>query len=191
MKKYRLLKDLPFIKKWFVFEVPYTWSYYMIEKIARDEKIEDLIWDWIEEVEDKPTDKWNLKKWDEYYIIINCYTPKKVKVERDQRYENMLNSDNVYLTEKEADKEIQKIRALGRIKKYIHDNWLEFTPDWENDKEDKFYITMSAHWQDFEWTWNPWTITLWVPFYFNNLYKLDKVIEDCKSDLEILFHIES
>jgi hypothetical protein len=46
--------------------------------------------------------------------------------------------NNWFATEEEAEKELEKRKALARIKRYTIKNNMHFTPDWDNHEETKY-----------------------------------------------------
>lgn len=100
--------------------------------------------------------------------------------------------NNAFLTEKDARKELEKRKAIQRVLKWKYENGLDFEPDWENNNENKyllFYnynnynscskkICSNVHFQS----------KYYCPVgYFKTLEDVEKCIEECKEDLELIY----
>lgn len=107
VKKYKLLKDIPWCKAWTIFEVRknyiefWNWSFY--EK--------DLTPDWFEEIEDNFKD--NLKVWDyyvkEYSSWVCAYKSlKEIEVWQDTFIDGSNIKNTGYIIRKPTEEELKK-----------------------------------------------------------------------------------
>jgi hypothetical protein len=94
---------------------------------------------------------------------------------------------NYFLTREEAEKQAKKMKALYNIKKYIIDNGLYFEPDWSDGNQAKFSIVCDKGNFHFIVT-HDWNSPLQIG-YFKSKEDVEKVINTCKEDLEILFNL--
>ncbi len=97
--------------------------------------------------------------------------------------------NNAFLTEKDARKELEKRKAITRVMKWKHENGMNFEPDWEDYNEEKylpFYncnscskkICSNVHFES----------KYYCPVgYFKTLEDVEKCIEECKEDLELIY----
>lgn len=66
MKKYKLLKDLPFFKKWTIFLFDWTRAYEgwneeeVVHHPFNDCSFNDLLWEWYEEIRDEEIPKFKI-----------------------------------------------------------------------------------------------------------------------------------
>ncbi|MDY0143721.1 MAG: hypothetical protein RBR97_17690 [Bacteroidales bacterium] len=93
------------------------------------------------------------------------------------------NAGNGFFTKKEAEKELAKRQAIQRIKDYILENGMYWEPDWNDDNlkynfyyEDKVEIDYGIQCKRYS------------PIgYLESEEHAEKVLEDNKEDLEIIF----
>ncbi len=154
---------------------------------------------YIEEIkEKKPKSIWDIDEdnFEEYWYID---TGGAVSITKDidwcsnySEFENDRMNGNAFLTEKGARKELEKRKAIQRVLKWKHKNGLDFEPDWENNNENKyllFYnynnynscrkkICSNVHFQS----------KYYCPVgYFKTKKDVEKCIEECKEDLELIY----
>ncbi len=98
--------------------------------------------------------------------------------------------NNAFLTEEEAIKELEKRKAIQRVLKWKYENGLDFEPDWgENNNENK-YLLFYNH--------NPCSKKICSNVHFESKYycpvgyfrtkkDVEKCIEECKEDLELIY----
>lgn len=199
MKKYKLLKDLPRAKAG---EVAITEPAYIsdiwilkIHKWNEDEtKWMPLAYihitkvnEWLEEIPEKPKSVWDLKVWDEYYTIYK-YNICKMYVTDSKYFEvDYINPWHVFLTQKEAEQELEKRKAIQKIKKYCFENNIrnkDFKPHEHNytilydDLDKNFFI----EYYEVSYFIND----LW---YFKTYEDCKKIIDNCEADLKIIFNV--
>ena len=161
-----------------------------LEKIKELEK-------YIEEIKEKEETKniWEITEdnFKEYWYI---NTGGAVSINKDivwcsnySEFENDRMNGNAFLTEEEAIKELEKRKAIQRVLKWKYENGLDFEPDWENNNENKyllFYnynscskkICSNVHFES----------KYYCPVgYFKTKKDVEKCIEECKEDLELIY----
>jgi hypothetical protein len=96
---------------------------------------------------------------------------------------NIWNAGNGFFTKEEAQKELAKRQAIQRVKDYILENGMYWEPDWNDDNlkynfyyEDKVEIDYGIQCKRYS------------PIgYLESEEHAEKVLEDNKEDLEIIF----
>lgn len=144
---------------------------------------------YFEEVQEKPKSIWDLKHGDGYWHIGNGSVFSAFW--DDDGVDNYRRDAGFsFLTEQEANKELEKRKAFTRIKKYIHDNGLEFQPNWEDGNQMKYYIYYDHGDCKFKignWGHHQRADT---SFHMKNEEDAQKVIDNCGSELKIIIGIE-
>ena len=146
MKKYKLLKDLPFAKAGDEFGfyrgddrsmilTQKEWNKHMYEIDISD--IENFD-EWFEEIKDPESPK------EFFYVLINriasvSYLAFSFDEETKQEYRNIVEKhksvDNYFETKEEAEKYLEYLKAKAIIKQ----DTKGFKPNWEDKNEDKWY----------------------------------------------------
>lgn len=192
MKKYKLKKDLPTWKAGTIF---WIWEDECLYGLSEDNKpimvysaITLINFDllknseWFEEVEEEKS-IFELDYGDKYFYIDDFSEVKEAEVE-NETFENDLNYGNVFLTKEEAEKELRKREAIMKIKKYCWENDIEI----EYNREKSYIITYDFVREKFIYTYLPEIMPV-CPFYFNEIIKTERIIENCKKDLKIIFDV--
>ena len=97
---------------------------------------------------------------------------------------------NCFLTRKEAEKELEKRKAIQRVKKYIWENDLEFEPDWSDLNQLKYDIYYDFTEKRFYPNASD-EVRNYSPIgYFVDETDAHQVIYNCKDDLKIIFDID-
>ncbi len=101
----------------------------------------------------------------------------------------MFDTGNYYETKAEAEKALEKLQALARIRKYIRENDLGVVPDW-SDRNRAAYIYYSH--SDSEFLWEVyWYLSQETNIgYLKSSEACEQVIKDCKDDLLTYFGVE-
>lgn len=128
MKKYKLLKDLPFAKAGDIFkgELEYGTTVLFTEDYEnyKHKLSSDEFWDfdeWFEEVKE--------------YFTINTALLFVVRVNRESTIENLKSLGLLFKTEEEAKKYLEYLKAKEVIKQDTKD----FKPNWNDKYEEKYY----------------------------------------------------
>lgn len=131
MQKYKLLKDLPLAKagtivslnresrKKTYWQASIMWETGAIAYIPQSD-----IAEWLED-ERKPKSVWDLKDGDECYILSSDDRIFKAEGWYNDVIKNYINIWLVFLTEEEAEKELEKRKAIAKIKEYCWKNGIE------------------------------------------------------------------
>jgi len=138
----------------------------------------------IEQGEEKKS-IWNLEIKDKYWLITD---EGDVDFDQWESYTadiGRLNIGNIYLTKEEAEKALAKQKALTAIKKYMWSEGMEEV-DW-SDKDSIKYLINYSH-EDKKFETNSWSVRQHSTLpYFTSILDAQKVIDNCKSELETLF----
>ncbi len=94
-----------------------------------------------------------------------------------------------YPTEADCIKARDKMLALYRIKEYCNEQWGEFIPDWNNDRQYKWYLVYSHITEKYLGDCC-WYINAPFPIYIEKEEHCKEIIERFKDDLDILFDIK-
>ena len=120
---YELIKDIPTCKVGTQFKTTETWWISLIEwqTLWNIFDLTKALWldntEYFKIIEEKPKTFFDLKKWDlVYYITL------KWEVEDILFREGCYIYSEIFLTEEEAKKELEKRKAIFNIKKYCYDN---------------------------------------------------------------------
>ncbi len=115
---------------------------------------------------------WNIQEW-EYYAIDTA----KVW--------------NAFETRQEAEKELEKRKAIVTIKRYISDTFGVFEPDWSDEKQEKYEIFYNHDDEEFRCTDITWSYYTWSNiWYFSCEEHWDIIIEKFDKELRIIWDIE-
>lgn len=199
MKKYKLKKDLLHLRagdvvdvfkrkdEWPISITKYVISIkgWLIAEIVESTKFS--FEDYFEEIEERKS-IFNLKRWDIYYSICDDSDVESIIFENDSYDNKYIQSWNAFLTEEEATKEVERKKAIQKIKKYCWENNIKYKENVSNNGF-PFYIRNNKkkwleHW--FEHFNDSYT---WFLF-FDNYKDINKIIENCLDDLKIIFEVE-
>ncbi len=142
---------------------------------------------YIEEIkEKKPKSIWDIDEdnFEEYWYCSNADTYHHNEY---SDFENARIVNNAFLTEEEAIKELEKRKAIARVIEWKHKNGLDYEPDWEDNNEEKNFIVYNIRQE--ELTWGDTYASEYFPptGYFKTLKDIEKCIEECKEDLELIY----
>ena len=138
MKRFKLLKELPNI--WVESIIVDEWDRIYIEKHLPENKdlleseldlLQTIIRNknkyWLEEIKE-PKSIYDLEVWDKYYSISAFNTDHVTFIDKynySSYYENDLEYWNGFLTQEDAEKELNKRKAIAKIKKWIWEKNIE------------------------------------------------------------------
>ena len=195
MKKYKLKKLIPGSQVGDVVNVRKIDKLYMVFYPENDDfkfsfKTENTdISEWFEEIPEKTKSVWDLIVGDTFYLSL----PAGAEEFEWTGEENKLrwrDSGLIFLTKDEAEQFYEKAKAISRVKKYIHDNGMEFEPDWEDLETTKYWISYDNLEDVFDYSYsyrrhhNPQLPIL------KSTEDCKKVIENCEPELRIIFGIK-
>lgn len=211
MKTYKLLKDLPRAKAGEVVIITNAHSdtpwILKINKWNEDEKQrprlafihKNDISEWLEEV--KPKTIWDLKEWDDFWFISisNIYKHSIASYEAFKM--SYLEPWNVFFTQEEAEQELNKRKAIQRVRKYCYENNIELFSDEElkeilkNNADDNYlkithFYNIYYHELDKQFYSSISNSKKYIDyFYFKEIEDVEQVIKNCESDLKIIFNV--
>ncbi|ATU04892.1 hypothetical protein BKN14_00340 [Candidatus Gracilibacteria bacterium HOT-871] len=143
--------------------------------------------EYFEEITEEQNSIFNIKEGDIYYSICDDSDVESIIFENDSYDNKYIQSGNAFLTEKEAEKEVNRRKAIQRIKKYCFENNIQYK---ENVSDETFYIGIIYDYEDEEFY--PSTCTDHIDYgflFFDSYEDVDKVINNCKSELNIIFDV--
>ena len=206
MKKYKLLKDIPWLEVGAI--IGYVWprtqysndnvriNRWMKEWIDIDwnnlnsfqkysyKLLENIIennhyyW-WLEEIKE-PKNIYNLKKWDTYFYIDDLWYIQSIVLDCIQYYKLRLEVWNVFLTYKEVLKVYYERKALERIKKWIWENEIElWKKKWTIIRYEE---SIKLHYIITETFW-------YNEIHFKHSVDAKKCLKECEQDWNILFDL--
>lgn len=210
MKRYKLLKDLPTWKAGEIFILKENGNLFwndngtevMIYFSATIEKFGILEnKEWFEEIPEEPKSVWDLKAGDSFYLIFNGNILKNSISYCEHFKANYLETWNAFLSEEEAKKELEKRKAIQRIKKYCYENDIKLF----SDKEIKeileknvgahyseviifYFIHYKMNFKKFDYSCLSLTRNQEC-LYFEKEKDIKKVIVNCENDLRIIFNV--
>lgn len=197
MKKYKLKKDflyLPaetvvdiFIKEieWTITVKKYVISIkdHLIAEIAEslsfhfDELFEEII---------EPKSIFNLKEWDKYYYLYSDWYIDYITFEDDDYDKKYIKNWHAFLTKKEAVKELERRKAIQKIKKYCWEN--DIKTDYDEEYNSRlFYIETDWEFAG-QINFDSFPL-LYSPIWYFSRENADKILEKFKEELKIIFEV--
>jgi len=205
MKKYKLLKEISWVKEWLIIKVwkenQHTTVWDIIDGTDNQiQKIQELFelydynyiklikdW-WFEEIKDRIENIYELEE-NDFYWYINAECIVKEVLADKINLQRHLECWNVFLTEEEAKKELSKRKALTNIRKWIIKNWYEkFIYTWWKNKDiaeicynintDKIFVD----------SWNEIRVNPYISF--TSRMVAEACASECKKEWEVLFDIK-
>ena len=195
MKKYKLKKDFLYLQAGKIVDIEkkkdknnVTRYIISIEDWVIAEIIEatHFVFDeYFEEI--KPKNIFDLQRWDGYYYLFSDWDIDSRDYYWDETYKDLIENWNAFLTKEEAEKEVERRKAIQRIKKYCFENNIQYK---ETVSDETFYIGIIYDYEDEEFYPSTCTdhIDYWFLF-FDSYEDVDKVINNCKSELNIIFDV--
>ena len=199
MKNYKLKKDLLHLRagdvvdvfkrkdEWPISITKYVISIkgWLIAEIVESTKFS--FEDYFEEIEERKS-IFNLKRWDIYYSICDDSDVESIIFENDSYDNKYIQSWNAFLTEEEATKEVERKKAIQKIKKYCWENNIKYKENVSNNGF-PFYIRNNKkkwleHWFEHFNDFITWFL------FFDNIDDCNTVIKDCLGDLKVIFEKE-
>lgn len=200
MKQYKLKKEFLHLKAWTVvdiFKKKDEWTIsitryvisikdWLIAEIV--DSIHFVFDEYFEEITEEQNSIFNIKEWDIYYSICDDSDVESIIFENDSYDNKYIQSWNAFLTEKEAEKEVNRRKAIVNLKKYCFDNNIKYKEN-VSDNDFPFYIMKNKK----KW-FEPWSGNIndsydWFIF-FESVNDCNTVIKDCLGDLKVIFEKE-
>lgn len=135
----------------------------------------------------KPKSVWDLQAGDIYWMVCSIdwgIADKHWVGSNDELLKRL--GGNCFLTKEEAENQLGKCRAVTRIQKYIHDNDMEFEPDWGDDTQWKYYIYYNCNFDRLDYDRTTYRQYLGEVFFFKTEIESEKVIKDCRHELLVV-----
>jgi len=206
MKKYKLLKELPWLEAGVIIEYVWPRTQYSNDNVRINRWMKewiDIDWDnlnssqkysyrllenmienldydwWLEKIKEKHKSIYTLKEWDTYYFLsdlIVCLWDIS-----DCNFKIDLKIWNVFLTKEEAQKELEKRKSLAKIKYFIWENEIELSKD---------FNWYTIYWEVEEvvvWENLNCRNEFWIIFY--NKEDAERCLKECKNEWNILFNL--
>ena len=190
--RFKLKKDLPtweageemwIWEDWCLYWTTKEWDVIMVYHVSTILNFDILNSDWFEKIE-KEISIFNLKDWDNiYYINEVGYINNYFYIWSISDY---IESWNAFLTREEAEAELEKRKAIQRIRKFM----------WENNIKNKEFKSLEHNYTisyigngfyieyyKISYSWN----YLW---YFETYKDCQKIIDNCFDDLKIIYNIK-
>lgn len=132
---------------------------------------------------------YNLECGDFYYYITSDGIVTKTTWRNSGHDFKCLSIGNIYLTQEDAEKALDKLKATAKVKKRIaelNDGWM---PDWNNN-DDKWYIYYQYEDSklDFDWYISPKVIDSSLYLKFGRL--AERLIEEMPNELKTMLEVE-
>ena len=194
MKTLRLIKDLPNAKagELVIITNEYNSSVFKINKCNKDGTRwlrlafikEKNLNDWLEEI--KPKTIWDLKEWDDFYTIFNNYIYENT-INNYKHFEtNYLETWNVFLNREEAEQELEKLKAIQRVRKYCYDN--NINNSWkENDYEVRYYFCLSLEEEKVEFFYPRDDQKPYSPIGYFSWDNANKILKEFPKELKLIY----
>ena len=129
---------------------------------------------------------------DTFYAIDS--TDEKQLVQKASNYSNMwkMNFDCglAFKTRQEAEAKLAEMQAITKVRKFIFEEGLEFEPDYRDFEQRKYNIYYYFEEERFDSLYNN-TCPEYSPFgYLKSEEDCEKVIENCKDELDVIFKVK-
>lgn len=145
--------------------------------------------DYKELTEPKKKGLWVPEDGDNYFYVSTFIYVVEDKWMRTSRNYIRLYQCNVFRTKEEAKRKVEKLKALGRIRKYVHENDMYFEPDWGNSNQTKYVICYNYEDRELDWCVASDIKGSNVLPYLATFEHWERVVTDCEEDLKIVFGI--
>ena len=199
MKKYKLKKDFLHLRagdvvdvfkrkdEWPISITKYVISIkgWLIAEIVESTKFS--FEDYFEEIEERKS-IFNLKRWDIYYSICDDSDVESIIFENDSYDNKYIHRWDAFLTEEEATKEVERKKAIQKIKKYCWENNIKYKENVSNNGFPFYIRNNKKKWLEPS-SWHVNDSYTWFLF-FDNYKDINKIIENCLDDLKIIFEVE-
>lgn len=194
--RFILKKDLPTWKSWqemwiwedgCLYGINKDWDVIMVYHVSTLLDFNILNTEWFETIKKSI---FNLEDWDVYYYIDEFFDINSETINKDtfEFFEKDLNFWNVFLTEEDAIAELERRKAIQRIKRFIYEN---------NIKNIEFKIyennyTIYYNYLDKKFEIEYYEISCWENYlwYFETYEDCKNIIDNCLDDLKIIYNIK-
>lgn len=195
LKMYKLKKDLLNLKAWDIVNIHKADLWYTRYTIVYQWHIvceisNNILFnfdDYFEKVKD-PKNIFELEKWHKYFTLDDNWYVFEHRYYNDTWDKRYIESWNAFLTKEEATKEVERRKAIQRVRKFMYENNIqnkEFKP-----YEHNYIILYNALDKNFFMEYYEGfcvTNDLW---FFKTYDDCKKIINNCLNDLKIIFEVE-
>ena len=112
----------------------------------------------------------------------------------NENYDNGYKSDFdcgiAFKTRPEAEAKLAEMKAITKVRKFIFEEGLSFEPDWSNRKQDKwsfcynhYFVVLTKEGRSFFENHSPFG-------HLKSEEDCEKVIENCKDELDVIFKVK-
>lgn len=197
MQKYKLKKDFLHLKagdvvdvfkrkdEWPISITKYVISIkgWLIAEIVESTKFS--FEDYFEEIEERKS-IFNLREWDKYYYLYSDWYIDYITFEDDDYDKKYIKNWHAFLTKKEAVKELERRKAIQKIKKYCWEN--DIKTDYDEDYNSRLFY-METDWE-FEGQINFDSFPpLYSPIWYFSRENADKILEKFEKELKIILDV--
>lgn len=195
--KFKLKKDLPTWKvweemwiweDWCLYGTTKEWDVIMVYHVSTLLNFNILNSDWFDKIEETKKSIFDLEETDMFFSIDREGYIQKINLFWISTLKTLQDIWNVFLTEEEAEVELERRKAIQRIKKFMWENNIknrEFKQHEDNytilyDSLDEFF---NIEYYETSYLIN----TLW---YFERFEDCQKIIDNCLDDLKIIYNVK-
>lgn len=133
---------------------------------------------------------WEPKEGEEYFFYYGDGSVCSAKNQGYKTDENFIQISNCFRTKELAEKHVEYLKALTRVRKYIAENGLYWEPDWSNRDQIKYFLMFDFRSNTFESDWAH-NLKRFSPIdYFKSIEDAKKVIKACNADLRIIWDVK-
>ena len=191
--RFKLKKDLPtweageemwIWEDWCLYWTTKEWDVIMVYHVSTILNFDILNSDWFEKIEKSIFD---LKEWDNVYYINEDgnILKKEITNKYIDKILNFVDIWNVFLKEEEVEAELERRKALQRIKKFMWENWIKNIKFNEN-----IYAKYIISYDDNVFEVGTVICNCWEILWFFEEEDCQKIIDNCEEDLKIIYNIK-
>lgn len=133
---------------------------------------------------------WEPKEDEWYFVCLGDGSVRTTKSEGHTSDENFIQVGHCFRTKELAEKHVEYLKALTRVRKYIAENGLYWEPDWSNGDQTKYILR-------FDFRSNTFGSDCWFDLkqfspigYFKSIEDVEKIITACDADLRIMWDVK-
>ena len=132
------------------------------------------------------------EKGEDFFLISFLEAEALVLIENyDNGYKTDFDCGLAFKTRPEAEAKLAEMQAITKIRKFIFENDMEFDPYWENYRQEKWDIYYDIREKKFKSSWlSSFSQSPSIFGYFKSEEDCEKVIENCKDELDVIFKVK-
>ena len=125
-----------------------------------------------------------------FFISLEECKVRIIKKPYDTGYESDFDCGLAFKTRPEAEAKLAEMQAITKVRKFIFEEGLEFEPDYRDFEQRKYNIYYYFEEERFDSLYNN-TCPEYSPFgYLKSEEDCEKVIENCKDELDVIFKVK-